>query len=44
LRDAKVPADPNAPAEMRPLLAFVPASLIIEAGSPLAIVRGSSPA
>jgi putative transposase len=26
---------PETPAEMRPLLAFVPASLIIEAGSPL---------
>jgi putative transposase len=26
--------DPNAPAEMKPLLAFVPASLIVEAGSP----------
>ncbi|MEM3798384.1 MAG: hypothetical protein QXY74_08155 [Candidatus Bathyarchaeia archaeon] len=28
--------DPNAPAEMKqPLLAYVPASLIVEAGSPL---------
>jgi len=31
---------PNSPAETRPLLAFVPASLIIEAGSPQAYSRG----
>jgi len=26
--------NPDSPAEMKPLLAFVPANLIIEAGSP----------
>ncbi|MEM3703689.1 MAG: zinc ribbon domain-containing protein, partial [Candidatus Bathyarchaeia archaeon] len=33
---------PETPAEMKPLLAYVPASLIVEAGSPLPIARGSS--
>ncbi|MEM2841881.1 MAG: transposase, partial [Thermoproteota archaeon] len=31
---------PDPPAEMKPLLAFVPASLIVEAGSPQAFSRG----
>ena len=31
---------PKSPAEMRPLLAYVPASLIVEAGSPRAYSRG----
>jgi putative transposase len=33
---------PERLSEMRPLLVEIPASLIIEAGSPLAIARGSS--
>jgi len=33
---------PDSPAEMKPLLVEIPASLIIEAGSPQALAAGSS--